>query len=281
MNRTLFSSSTEQPLFSSTTSSVQNLIKRKNANTVSSTSHRPPLGGDDDSSSRSTTRAQLVYATSATPRNRFIFKSNEDASPQKSEGQQLPRPEELVRPTEVPLFRRLALKHSTVEPKPVTEESEPKSNILRRQLPRETDYDPHQQLYTLQQSLGSDTSDVYSASMTTGTTRPLFTTTNRPIRLSSTTALPIRRATIRYPKNLQTSSHQKEEPAPTTEQQESNSEPVVSETTPTSIPVVQIPPNRAQPETLVAIRHPYQRDTVLVPLSHLQRRLVPFASPRI
>ncbi|XP_045468042.1 uncharacterized protein LOC123676278 [Harmonia axyridis] len=272
-NRTFVSSTTNRPYHSTTTaSSIQNLVKKKH-NIVSSTTNRPTF---DDSVSKSTTRTHLVYAT--TPRSRFLLKSSDDSQHTKQEGQ-LARPEELDRPTEIPLFRRLAANHPATEIKPVTEEPELKSNILRRQLPRENDYDPHQHIHNLQQSIGSDSPDVYSASMTTGTPRPLFTTTYRPIRLSSTTS-PIRRATVRYPKNLQASAQHKEETTTSTEQEESNEQPAVSEPTPTTVPVVQIPANRAQPETLVALRHPYQRNTVLVPLSHIQRRLVPFASPR-
>lgn len=273
-NRTFISSTTNRPYYSTTASSIQNLVKKKH-NSVSSTTSSP-YNSNDDSASKSTTRTHLVYAT--TPRSRFSLKSSEDSQHDKHEGQ-LPRPEALDRPTEIPLFRRLAVNHPTSEIKPVTEEPELKGNILRRQLPRDDEYDPHQHVHNLQQSVGSDSPDVYSASMTTGTPRPLFTTTYRPIRLSSTTT-PVRRATVRYPKNLQSSSQHKEETTPSSEQEESNEQNSVSDTTPTTVPVVQIPANRAQPETLVAIRHPYQRNTVLVPLSHLQRRLVPFASPR-
>ncbi|XP_044757570.1 uncharacterized protein LOC123315782 [Coccinella septempunctata] len=271
LNRTFVSSTTNRPYHSTTASSIQNLVKKKHGSSSTTASNI-----DEDSAVKSTTKTHLVYAT--TPRSRFLLKSAEDSQQGKHEGQ-LPRPEELDRPTELPLFRRLSANHPATEIKPVTEEPELKSNILRRQLPRENDFDPHQHVHTLQQSLGSDSPDVYSASMTTGTPRPLFTTTYRPIRLS-TTAVPIRRATVRYPKNLQSSAQHKEETTPSKEEEESDEPSSVSETTPSSIPVVQIPANRPQPETLVAIRHPYQRNTVLVPLSQLQRRLVPFASPR-
>ncbi|KAK9884489.1 hypothetical protein WA026_007331 [Henosepilachna vigintioctopunctata] len=273
-NKTVEYSTTGRPYYS-TSSSIQNLVKRKN--TASPTTVTSSDASDDYS--KTSTRSQIFYASSSTPRSRFILKPASSFSSQKLEGQ-LPRPEEITSPTEIPLFRRLALNHPVSEIKPVTEEPEVKGNILRRQLAKPHEYDPHQHVYTLQQSSGNDSPDVYTASMTTGNPRPLFTTTNRPIRLSSTTAAPLRRATIRFPKNLQSSSQHKEETEQTIDQRETSNEPVVTETTPTPVPVVQIPPNKAQSEPLVAIRHPYQRETILVPLSHIQQRLIPFASPR-
>ncbi|RZC35706.1 hypothetical protein BDFB_000579 [Asbolus verrucosus] len=246
---------------------------------------------DSELSKTTSKPGHLIYTTS-TPRvllqGRPIVRSTPapHTQTQKSSEGQLIRPEVVTtRPTELPLFRRLALKHQILsEGKPIAEETEVRSNILRRQLSQEkSNFDPEQHVFTLQQSLGNDATDVYSASVTTGTPRPLFTTTTRPRALLSTTTTPtvVSRPTIRYPTNYQRTVLQDLE-ANTQEyaQETTTTEATVSDTTPTPVPIVQIPANRAAQEPLVAIKHPFQRGTILVPLSQLQGRVVPLENLR-
>lgn len=135
--------------------------------------------------------------------------------------------------------------------KPVTEQSEIHGNLLRRQT-----FDVHQ----LRQSHGADAQDVYSASLTTGVPRPLFTTV-RPTTAESTA-----RYTPVYHRNVVPESTTL---SPSTQEATTTEAPRVQYTTPVPVPLVQIPPNQVEP--LVAIRHPY-RGAIVVPLQELQRR---------
>lgn len=137
--------------------------------------------------------------------------------------------------------------------KPVTESSEIHGNLLRRQT-----FDVQQHATNLRQTHGADAPDVYTASVTTGMPRPLFTTI-RPATVESTSA----RYTPIYSRNIVT-------PEVTT-LSPSTQESVTTGATPqTSTPVsVQIPQNQLEP--LVAIRHPY-RGTIIVPLRELQNQ---------
>lgn len=269
---------------------VQSIARRRATTTTSTTTQKPNYNDVINVAARTTNRSNPVTYTSAPPRalvqNRPPITSTVATQTHnaKSEGQ-LIRPETVtLRPTELPLFRRLALKQLE-DDKPVTEDPEPESggNILRRQLAQENtrEYNIQEHLYNLQQSLGHDTTDVYSASMTTGTPRPLFTTTSRPriIALPSPTTRPdAPRPTVRYPLNYQRNVLQDLE----------RNSPDYSQETTTNVPstqapmaAIQVPSNRAdQQEPLVAIKHPFQRGTILVPLSQLQGRLIPVENMR-
>lgn len=166
---------------------------------------------------------------------------------QRSAASQIARPEFATAP---PLIRRPTTQTSSLNEgiKPVTEQSEIHGNLLRRQT-----FNVQQHAANLRQSHGSDSPDVYTASVTTGMPRPLFTTV-RPATVESSSV----RYTPVYTPELTTLS-------PST--QESSTE--AQYTTPVSTNPVQIPPNQLEP--LVAIRHPY-RGTIVVPLRELQAR---------
>ncbi|KAH0815857.1 hypothetical protein GEV33_006934 [Tenebrio molitor] len=269
------------------TTALQRIAKLRSSTTTTDRPNYSEVVNVESELSKTTPKPpHIVYPTS-TPRillqGRPIIRSTPPThtQTQKSEGQ-LIRPEVVTaRPTELPLFRRLALKHQILnEGKPIAEEPEVRSNILRRQLSQEktSNFDPQQHVFTLQQSLGNDATDVYSASVTTGTPRPLFTTTNRPRALLSTTTSPtvVSRPTIRYPLNYQRNVLQDlEANTPEYAQETTTTQATANEATPTPVPIVQIPANRAPQEPLVAIRHPFQRGTILVPLSQLQGRVLP------
>jgi hypothetical protein len=269
------------------TTALQRIAKLRSSTTTTDRPNYSEVVNVESELSKTTPKPpHIVYPTS-TPRillqGRPIIRSTPPThtQTQKSEGQ-LIRPEVVTaRPTELPLFRRLALKHQILnEGKPIAEEPEVRSNILRRQLSQEktSNFDPQQHVFTLQQSLGNDATDVYSASVTTGTPRPLFTTTNRPRALLSTTTSPtvVSRPTIRYPLNYQRNVLQDlESNTPEYAQETTTTQTTANEATPTPVPIVQIPANRAPQEPLVAIRHPFQRGTILVPLSQLQGRVLP------
>lgn len=269
---------------------VQSIARRRATTTTSTTTQKPNYNNVINVAARSTNRANSATYTSAPPRvlvqNRPPVTSTvaTQTHTAKSEGQ-LIRPETVtLRPTELPLFRRLALKQLE-DDKPVTEDPEPESggNILRRQLAQENtgEYNLQEHLYNLQQSLGHDVTDVYSASMTTGTPRPLFTTTSRPrvIGLPSPTTRPADapRPTVRYPLNYQRNVLQDlERNSQDYSQETTTNQPVLISSTQAPVAQFQIPSNRAdQQEPLVAIKHPFQRGTILVPLSQLQGRLIP------
>ncbi|KAJ8910330.1 hypothetical protein NQ315_005626 [Exocentrus adspersus] len=276
---------------------VQSIARRRSttSTTTSTTTQKPNYSEVINVGSRPTIRPSTVIYASTPPRilvqNRLPITSTvaTQTHTAKSEGQII-RPEIVpVKPTELPLFRRLTFKQFE-DDKPVTEEPEPETrgNILRRQLSQDNarEYKLNEHLYSLQQSLGHDATDVYSASMTTGTPRPLFTTTNRPriVALPSptTSASENPRPTIRYPVNYQRNVLEDLEKSTqdyTTET--TTSQPVTVSSTQTPVSVVEIPPNRGEPqEPLVAIRHPFQRGTILVPLSQLQGRLIPVENIR-
>lgn len=139
--------------------------------------------------------------------------------------------------------------------KPVTEQSEVHGNLLRRQT-----FDVQQHAANLRQSHGADAPDVYTASVTTGMPRPLFTTV-RPATIESTSS----KYTPIYHRNV---APEITTLSPSTSQESSTTE-TPQYTTPVSATPVQIPPNQIEP--LVAIRHPY-RGTIVVPLRELQAR---------
>lgn len=284
LNRT--TSSTKRPSPSTTPSTTTtNLASRRRATTTTTTSK--PNYSDVINISSGTTTRPLIYTSP--PRVLLQGRSNLGSTVAthihnpKSEGQ-LDRPEVIIKPTEIPLFRRLALKHELLEDaKPVIEVPEVRSNILRRQLAHEktTEFNAREHISNLQQSDGDDIPDVYSGSITTTAPRHIFSTTLRP-RIISTTAPPVTLRPIRYTPNYQSNILQNIDPTtPEYAQESSTTESTIDEATPTPVPIVQIPPNRQSgPEPLVAIRHPFQRGTILVPLSQLQQRIVPLENAR-
>lgn len=183
--------------------------------------------------------------------------------------------EQIVRPefaTTAPSGRRLQPskllnpeEHSDI--KPVTEQAEIHGNLLRRQT-----FDIQQHAANLRQTHGADAPDVYASSLTTGTPRPLFTTTARPIA-----------GVPRFPAVYQRNPQE----VTTAPPPESTTTQAPQYATPVPVPLAQIPPNQAGP--LVAIRHPY-KGTIIVPYSELQRReqepnyrqvYVPYSEPEV
>lgn len=147
--------------------------------------------------------------------------------------------------------------------KPVTEQSEIHGNLLRRQT-----FDVQQHAANLRQSHGADAPDVYTASVTTGMPRPLFTTI-RPATIESTSS----RYTPIYHRNV---SPEITTLSPSTQESSTTEAPQASQvqyTTQVAATPVQIPPNQVEP--LVAIRHPY-RGTIVVPLRELQAEAIPY-----
>lgn len=200
----------------------------------------------------------------------------------KSEGQ-LIRPEVVtIKPTESLFTNGLNSKRLEVD-KPVHEEYEPeeRSNILRRQLSPQNNNQNYAVRDQLQQSLGHDSSDIYTNSMSTVHPKPpLFTTTSRPGPVSiSTTPFPlsVARPLVPYPENYQSRAPQDFDQQQRFYSQEiTTSRPLQHHSTPIPIPIVQIPANKLE-ETgpFVAFRHPSQREAILVPLSQVQGKLIP------
>ncbi|XP_057653641.1 uncharacterized protein LOC130892301 [Diorhabda carinulata] len=192
----------------------------------------------------------------------------------KSVANQITKPETVtIMPTESSSHNQF----DSVHEKPLEElESDARGNILRRELPQRliSPYDAREHIFTLQQSMGKDAVDVYSSSMTTGTPRPLFTTTARPLRpvlYSSAPTTHTSRTTfpVNYLKNslqdIESTSRDYQKQEVTTDFPE-----------PTPVSPVQTPAARTDvSEPLVAIRHPNQGNTILVPLSQLQERIIP------
>ncbi|XP_031337359.1 uncharacterized protein LOC116166526 [Photinus pyralis] len=216
--------------------------------------------------------ASIVYATSAPlrsalhPRPLLRATTAPLTSIQRLEGQ-LIRPEIYSSPsTDLPIIRRLALKNQlpyseATTPKPVAVASELRSNVLRRQLHPENNFDSRHHALSLQQGFGEDAEDVYSASITTGAPRPLFTTTHRP-RL-----LPSVRAVVEKPHSNHVLNDL--DNRPTTEYADGSSTTEVAVTqsnnqkvTPTYVQNIQPP--------LIAVRHPYYEGVVLVPADQVR-----------
>ncbi|XP_017781573.1 PREDICTED: uncharacterized protein LOC108566276 [Nicrophorus vespilloides] len=239
MNRTKYTNTTPGPPIT-TTNVIQVVPRRK----VEST----------------TTRATTtdLYENSTPARILAQAKPMLRSTPNPKEGQ-LSRPEVTIKPTEIPLYRRIPPKPTLLdEDKPVTEETELRGNLLRRQLPQDKMFDPRQHALNAQQASGHDSLDIYSPSVTTGSPHPLFTTI-RPRIVPTTPAPVIHRPTIRYPQIYH---------KPTTDYpQESASEVAVTP----SPPIVQIPANEDEPQRVapyVELRHPFHRGAILVPVQH-------------
>lgn len=272
--------SSTQPSPTTTNSFTQSLVRRRGSS--SSTTTPKPSSTTLQYDSTTATKPNFITYTSAAPRILLQGRPSQasiNGQLIKSEGQ-LVRPEIVtVKPTEAQV-NTLTLKRLEIE-KPVHEvhesEHEVRSNILRRQLSSQSqNYDMRNQL---QQSLGHDSSDIYTNSMSTSHPKPpLFTTTSRPVPIAiSTTPFPLSVASpvVAYPDLYQRRSPQGYDP----QQHQGYAEEVTTpgayqhQTTPTA-PVVQIPPNRIDDGKFVALRLPSQRDTIFVPLSQIQGKLV-------
>ncbi|CAG9854922.1 unnamed protein product [Phyllotreta striolata] len=262
----VFTSTQSTPATSSSSSTISQILSRRKT-----TTHKPNL------QESSTSKPKYVTYTSAAPK--VLLQGKPSAALSKFNGQ-ISRPETLTSAsTEVPKAQKLIS-----APKPVTEDPEPdnRGNILRRELPENeaSPYSAREHIFTLQQSLGHDSVDVYSGSMTTGTARPLFTTTarSRPAYSTVPTATTSRPSIAPpYPLNYLKNSLQDIE----------SSNDYVRETTtlpasPTPVAASQIPSSRpeVQQEPLVAIRQPNQRNTILIPLSQFQGRIIPIEQYR-
>lgn len=160
--------------------------------------------------------------------------------------------------------------------KPIVEdtyEDPMRSNLLRRQLHQEkiTNFDPRQHVLNLQQSVGDDSTDVYSASLTTGPPRPLFTTTDRS-RIYPTPTIPTLKGITpaKYQSFYQKNLVRNPRPTPYNYVQETTTTDATNTdnnyATPSPVPIVQIPQNE---ESLVR-RHPFHRGAVLIPVNQLQ-----------
>ncbi|GJQ69608.1 hypothetical protein Trydic_g6701 [Trypoxylus dichotomus] len=253
------------PASSSTSSvAIQSIPKRRMTTTTTSS----PFTTTTDSAkisdfikaaveaSKSPLNRVNIYKTSS-PRILLQQKSSirtEDTN-QRSEGQIL-RPDVVPRPTELPIYT--ARRNDDGE--------EVKSNLLRRQLqPEPVNFDSKNRPLNSHQSQGDgDVVDVYGSSFTASTTRPLFTTLRPKFVSSSTLAPTIQRPTIRYPSSK---SNQEYEEETSTEN--------IPSTTLNSVPVVVQSPTNTEPYQmqgpLVAIKHPLNGRTILVPLGQLQQ----------
>ncbi|XP_030766850.1 LOW QUALITY PROTEIN: uncharacterized protein LOC115890662 [Sitophilus oryzae] len=301
VKRVSYSSNNASEVFSK----HQPLSQDKNKeNYITSSTRRPTVSTSTDQTSSTTTESVIQsiasseeLATTSKP-STIIYSS---ASPRvllqrpstslalknsllKSSEGQLIRPEvSSEKPTELPVLKSLINKKFELE-KPVNEDvSDVRNNILRRQLPhepRQSGFNPNEHIFNVKQSLGDgDMVDVYNNDASV-TPRPLFTTSRStrvfPV-ISSTTSSPvaISRPTVSYVANYQRENLQQIE-SRSTEYAPSTEEASTTTGSPTVTPVVQIPPNGGDsPEPLVAVRHPFQRGAILVPLSQLQGRIIP------
>ncbi|KAK4881264.1 hypothetical protein RN001_004583 [Aquatica leii] len=277
------SSSTKRPsvlLYNPTTLPIssttpQSLSKRRittHFTTTVPTTTQKSIKTNADAKTTTTESPSIVYATSAPLRNilyqRPLVRSTiaPQTAAHKSEGQ-IARPETSTGPaTELPIIRRLALKNALGDNessvvKHIPAASEIRSNLLRRQLDSDKKFDPHDHLITLQQGLGEDTEDVYSASLTTGTPRPLFTTTYRSKPLSYPPGI---HPNSRYSAGL---SNKQEVTTEYTQESVTTDVSVTDSSTPK--PVSQYEQQNVQPQ-FVAVRSPFQEGVVLVPVNQLR-----------
>lgn len=164
---------------------------------------------------------------------------------------------------------------STVKPVEEQAEEHVRGNLLRRQLSQEkiSTFDTRQHIINLQQSVGDDSTDVYSGSFTTGAPRPLFTTTDRPRIFATPTASTIKGITpAKYQSFYQKNLARGARPTPTnyitetTTTDSSNTDP--NYVTPNPLPVVQIP-NTEEVIPMVR-RHPFHRGAYLIPVNQYQ-----------
>ncbi|GLV43627.1 Cuticular protein 97Ea [Carabus blaptoides fortunei] len=244
----------------------------------------------DISTTRSSSTTESPARTSQQPRptGHYIRStlSPQDNVPRYTEGQ-LIRPTQAdtvtPRPTENIYSRRLIVTRNPYleEPlsstiKPIVEESEfhenMRSNLLRRQLNQEkvSNFDTRQHVLNLQQSIGDDSTDVYSGSLTTGTPRHLFTTTDRPRPLHTIISAA---KTNKYQPVYQTNAIRGPQPTPASVyRQETTTDATNTEN------------NYAQPNPVLHLQnqeqqvipvmrsshHPFHRGAILIPVNQIQ-----------
>lgn len=166
--------------------------------------------------------------------------------------------------------------------KPITEVIDDadnvRGNLLRRQLNQEkiNDYDARQHLLNLHQSTGSDAADVHGGQLTTGTPRPLFTTTSRPRLTSTVTTAKSIVSPVKYPVVFQKNAIRGPRPLQDQYQPESTTDASnIAETnyvTPTPIPIIQYPHDQ---NGLSYLRgRPLPRGAVLIPVNQVPNRYV-------
>lgn len=257
INRTI-SSTTRRPIIIypnlTTPTSISSTTRRRNSVTTPSTTTTPKPY------EISSTRAPSLYLSTTSPvriltSTKPIIRSTTAPQSGTNKEGQLDRPDVYTR-TKTTLLE--------TDIKPVTEGVELKSNLLRRQLSTEKPFDSRQHLLNLQQGMGQDSVDVYSASVTTGTPRPLFTTTSRPKIISTPAPIIIRRYEDYRP------------PIRTliAEQAEATTEPEIKYSTPSPVPIVQIPATKESSD-VIPINHPFHRGTVFIPLQHYAQNKAP------
>lgn len=267
---------------------------KENSTTTTTTTERPSFKYDVSSQrAQSSTEATRVLS----PHQRTIYQNGHfirsTLSPQidvqrYTEGQ-LTRPThpETVtpRPSDSYLRRLIVTRNPLLDAqisstiKPVAEEENSdnvRGNLLRRQLTQEkvTDYNTRQHIINLHQSSGNDAIDVRSGSLTTGTPRPLFTTTIRPRIQPSAPTTPkgvispakypvlFQKNSIRGPKLIEQFS-----PESTTD---ASNIAEANYVTPTPLPqLIQIP----QDERLQYLHgRPLPRGAFLIPVNQVQNR---------
>ncbi|KAF5270959.1 hypothetical protein FQA39_LY08262 [Lamprigera yunnana] len=260
------------PSSSSITTMPSPLLSKRRMTTQTTTT--PSLIAEKPNKMNSDTQTtsetpNIVYATSAPLRNiiyqRPLVRSTvaPQTVSQKSEGQ-ISRPETYSGPsTELPAVRRLTLKNSLADQESPTLNpvaSEIRSNLLRRQSNPNKVFDPRQHIVNLQQSLGEDAVDVYSSSLTTGTSRPLFTTTFRPKPISNP---PIFQRDIGYSVNLSN----KQEITTEYAQESTTDVPIPDSSTSKQLSRYQL---QSEPPPLVPVENPYQERYIIVPVNQIQ-----------
>ncbi|KAK5649239.1 hypothetical protein RI129_000268 [Pyrocoelia pectoralis] len=273
------SSSTKKPsvlLYNPTTTAIPTSAtpkRRFTTQTSTSTSTTRMHRSNLDLKATTTEAASIVYATSAPLRSALYQRPllRTTAAPglpnQKSEGQ-LVRPEIYSTPsTDLPIIRRLALKNplpysEAATPKPVAVASQVRSNVLRRQLNPEHNFESRHHALSLQQSFGDDAVDVYSASLTTGTPRPLFTTTSRPRLLSSA------RGVVDKPHPNHVLDNLPSKPTTEYAEESATTEVAVTESNHQKVTPEYHVPNIQPP--LIAVRHPYYEGVVLLPADQVR-----------
>lgn len=247
-------SSTQVPRSTSLISPYENIIKRNFfSNSANSSTSKPNTSTINYDAPTSTKSHHSTYTPSP---SRILLQERLPPASQiseelKSEGQ-LVRPEILtVKPTNSNDF---SLKRLEVV-KPVHEEDSvsERSNILRRELPTQNSFRNFDVRNQLQQSLGHDSSDIYTNSMSTINPKPpLFTTTSRPGPVAiSTTPFPYSTARTQLSYSQET-------------------------TTPTASAIVQIPANsHDNAGQFVAFSQPSSKNSILIPVNQIHGKLIP------
>lgn len=280
---------------------AQSIVASNNNNLTTTSTERPSYKNIvkatdfDISTTRSSSTTESPTRTSQQPRptGHYIRStlSPQDDVPRYTEGQ-LIRPTQAdtvtPRPTENTYSRRLIVTRNPYleEPvsstiKPIVEESEfdenMRSNLLRRQLNQEklSNFDTRQHVLNLQQSVGDDSTDVYSGSLTTGTPRHLFTTTDRPRPHPSTISTAKGIQANKYLPVYQTNAIRGPQPTPSSVyRQETTTDATSTENNyaqPNPVPVLQLQNQEEQVIPVVRSRHhPFHRGAILIPVNQIQ-----------